>query len=79
MLAAAPAGAHPLGNFTVNRYHGLTDHSFDGIADAAVVDHAEIPTVQLEDDVDTDGDGEVTDAERERLRASSDAQHSPTI
>ncbi len=42
---AGTALAHPLGNFTVNHYDGLTllrDH----VTDHAVVDVAEIPTLQ---------------------------------
>ncbi|WP_305785701.1 urease accessory protein UreH domain-containing protein [Symbioplanes lichenis] len=42
---AGPAAAHPLGNFSVNRYAGLTLHQ-DRIDALAVVDLAELPTVQ---------------------------------
>ena len=45
-LAAAPASAHPLGNFTVNRYTGILV-SPDGLQVDHVVDLAEIPTAQL--------------------------------
>lgn len=45
LLPAAPAGAHPLGNFSVNQYTGLTLHP-DRIDATAVVDFAEIPTLQ---------------------------------
>ncbi|MEE4546712.1 high frequency lysogenization protein HflD, partial [Streptomyces sp. V4-01] len=43
-VAAGEACAHPLGNFTVNRYDGLTFHP-DRVEDLAVVDSAEIPTL----------------------------------
>ena len=42
---AAPASAHPLGNFTVNQYEGLTLHP-DRVEVTAVVDLAELPTRQ---------------------------------
>ncbi|MEV6008596.1 hypothetical protein AB0M29_17495 [Streptomyces sp. NPDC051976] len=55
-LAGPAASAHPLGNFTVNRYDGLTLHP-DRVDDLAVVDTAEIPTLQAEPAIDTDHDG----------------------
>ncbi|WP_073925521.1 high frequency lysogenization protein HflD [Streptomyces sp. CB03911] len=62
--AGAPAAeAHPLGNFSVNHYTGLTVHS-DHVEVLAVTDTAEIPTLQAAPDVDTDGDGDPSDAER---------------
>ncbi|BCB81862.1 hypothetical protein Pflav_082720 [Phytohabitans flavus] len=45
LMPAAPASAHPLGNFSVNQYTGLTLHP-DRIDATAVVDFAEIPTLQ---------------------------------
>jgi ABC-type nickel/cobalt efflux system permease component RcnA len=42
---ASPAAAHPLGNFSVNQYAGLRLHP-DRVDVAAVVDFAEIPTLQ---------------------------------
>jgi nickel/cobalt exporter len=62
-LPARPAAAHPLGNFSVNQYDGLTLHP-DRVEVAAVVDVAEIPTLQEKSSVDTDRDGTVTDPER---------------
>ncbi len=63
LLPARPAAAHPLGNFSVNQYDGLTLRP-DRVEVAAVVDVAEIPTVQEKSSVDTDRDGTVTDPER---------------
>ncbi|MDQ7907870.1 hypothetical protein RB614_25430 [Phytohabitans sp. ZYX-F-186] len=45
LMPAAPASAHPLGNFSVNQYTGLTLHP-DRIDATAIVDFAEIPTLQ---------------------------------
>ena len=59
---AAPAAAHPLGNFTVNSYSGLRV-----APDRLVVDHvldmAEIPTFQTRQTIDGDHDGQVSGAE----------------
>jgi nickel/cobalt exporter len=63
VATAAPAAAHPLGNFTVNHYNGLRIEA-SRIVDTAVVDWAEIPTTQLAHGVDADGDTRTTAAER---------------
>lgn len=55
-LGAAPAQAHPLGNFTVNHYDGLTLRRGQ-VVDSAVVDRAEIPTMQARATIDTNHDG----------------------
>ncbi|WP_406403658.1 nickel transporter [Streptomyces sp. NBC_00879] len=62
VLPAGTAAAHPLGNFTVNRYDGLlvapgrlgVDH---------VEDLAEIPAAQARTKIDRDGDREMSPAE----------------
>ncbi len=62
--------AHPLGNFTVNHYDGLTlwrDH----VTDYAVVDVAEIPTLQDKPLADTDGDGVISATEAPPSRPAS--------
>lgn len=68
-LAAPAASAHPLGNFTVNRYDGLTLRP-DRVDDLVVVDTAEIPTLQATPALDTDHDG--------RLSAGEAAAHART-
>lgn len=45
LAAAAVLAAHPLGNFSINHYDGLTIHR-DRIEYLAIVDLAEIPTLQ---------------------------------
>ncbi|MGV9270457.1 nickel/cobalt transporter [Kitasatospora sp. NPDC003701] len=60
---AAPAEAHPLGNFSLNHYLGFTVRP-DGIEVLAVTDAAEIPTLQEQPQVDRNGDGTADDAER---------------
>ena len=62
-VALLLALAHPLGNFSINSYVGLTvtPHQVTAVA---IVDSAEIPTLQDRPAVDTDGDGTVSDAER---------------
>lgn len=56
MLTPAPVSAHPLGNFTVNRYAGIWLAPGEVRVDY-VVDLAEIPSVQVMSDVDLNGDG----------------------
>jgi ABC-type nickel/cobalt efflux system permease component RcnA len=64
LCAATPAAvlAHPLGNFTINHYAGLTLTPGEVRLDV-VIDMAEIPTFQERQQIDADGDGDVTDAE----------------
>jgi hypothetical protein len=64
-LPARPAlaqPAHPLGNFSVNQAIGL-DLYPDRVAVAAIVDLAELPTLQERPGVDANGDGKITAAE----------------
>jgi nickel/cobalt transporter (NicO) family protein len=64
-LPARPAlaqPAHPLGNFSVNQAIGLALHP-DRVAAAAIVDLAELPTLQERPAVDANGDGKVSAAE----------------
>jgi ABC-type nickel/cobalt efflux system permease component RcnA len=63
VLPAAPAAAHPLGNFTVNHYDGLTLLP-SSVDDEAVLDSAEIPTAQARSSVDANGDGQLLEVER---------------
>jgi ABC-type nickel/cobalt efflux system permease component RcnA len=56
MLPAAAAAAHPLGNFSVNRYHGLIVEPGELRVDA-VQDLAEIPAAQATPRIDADHDG----------------------
>ncbi len=56
------AQAHPLGNFTVNHYDGIT-LSPDRVEVLSILDSAEIPTVQERRTTDGDGDGTISSAE----------------
>ena len=58
----AAAGAHPLGNFTTNRYSRIL-FSTDAVQITYVLDYAEIPTFKEMRFLDTDGDGALSDAE----------------
>lgn len=62
LAAPSVASAHPLGNFTVNRYSRISVYS-DQIRVEYVLDMAEIPTFQENPNVDTNGDGNVSDSE----------------
>jgi nickel/cobalt transporter (NicO) family protein len=64
-LPARPASAqpvHPLGNFSVNQAVGL-DLYPDRVTVAAIVDLAELPTLQERPVVDANGDGKVSATE----------------
>ena len=62
VLLPAVALAHPLGNFTINHYAGLTIGR-DSVALDIVIDMAEIPAFQERQTMDADLDGEVGDDE----------------
>ncbi|GAB1641940.1 sulfite exporter TauE/SafE family protein [Krasilnikovia sp. MM14-A1259] len=69
LLCPAPAQAHPLGNFTTNQYAGLRV-SVAGVDVDYVLDLAELPTYQAQhEDIDTDGDGTDSPAERDGYAA----------
>ncbi|MEZ4511331.1 MAG: sulfite exporter TauE/SafE family protein [Chloroflexota bacterium] len=63
---AKPAAAHPLGNFSVNRYSRLQINQ-DNVELFYVVDMAEIPTFQTWAAIDTDGNEEIDAAENGRF------------
>lgn len=67
VLLPASALAHPLGNFTINRYAGIRI-STDRISLDVVIDRAEIPTFTERQRIDTDGDGQISDSETEAER-----------
>ena len=63
-LSAAPtASAHPLGNFSVNRYSRLIV-SPEEVRLVYVLDMAEIPTFQIRPNIDQNGDGALSSAEQ---------------
>src|SRR5207244_11739626 len=73
-LARPPhADAHPLGNFTVNRYSRLELYS-DAIRVRYVLDMAEIPTFQEIDSIDLAGDGPPTASETEAYLSGKTAE-----
>src|SRR5213593_3362876 len=68
-LARAPhVEAHPLGNFTINRYSRIELYS-DAVRVRYVLDMAEIPTFQEMEAIDLDGDGEPSSQENEAYLA----------
>jgi nickel/cobalt transporter (NicO) family protein len=78
LIPAKPAGAHPLGNFSVNQYLGLTLHP-DRLDATAIVDFAEIPTLQDRPAADTNHDGTVDPAELSARAASLCGQLSSNV
>lgn len=79
-LAALPtlALAHPLGNFSVNRYSRL-DADPDQIVLFYVLDMAEIPTFQELPRIDSDGDGEISATENESYLSAQLATLQPNL
>jgi len=61
-FSAAAVLAHPLGNFTINHYAGIRVEP-DRIRLDVVIDEAEIPTFQVTQRLDRDGDGSLSPAE----------------
>jgi ABC-type nickel/cobalt efflux system permease component RcnA len=68
VLAPAIAAAHPLGNFTTNRYAALTIEP-RAIRVAYALDLAELPTYREMPLVDSNGDGAADPAERDAYAA----------
>lgn len=68
-LLAGPAAAHPLGNFTVNRYAGLVVRP-EAVTVELVVDLAEVPAYQRRFEIDVDRSGSASAAERSAFAAS---------
>ncbi|MEX1046335.1 MAG: hypothetical protein WD757_03400 [Actinomycetota bacterium] len=63
VLLAPPAGAHPLGNFTVNTFTRISVAPGEARV-LYVVDMAEVPTLQERPRIDSNGDGAIAAAER---------------
>ena len=64
-----PASAHPLGNLTVNTYAGVMVAA-DAVRVDYVVDLAELPTVQAQQRIDTDGNGAYSASEMDAYGAA---------
>ena len=62
LFLAGSAGAHPLGNFSVNQFSRLEVEK-TRIEIRQILDLAEIPTFQIKDEIDADKDGTLSDAE----------------
>ncbi len=78
LLVPGLAAAHPLGNFTINHYTGIRVEPARILLDV-VIDEAEIPAFQARLDFDTDGDGEVSDAETDVGRGSACQKLAPSL
>jgi ABC-type nickel/cobalt efflux system permease component RcnA len=78
LVPAAPASAHPLGNFTVNQYSALRVQP-DRVLLDLVVDMAEIPTFQSRSDYDTNGDGRTDPAEARAYSSRTCARQSAQL
>jgi nickel/cobalt exporter len=72
------ASAHPLGNFTVNRYSGIVVAA-DGVTVEHVLDLAEIPTAQRTPAIDRNRDGHLDPAELAPWAAQQCRVMAPTL
>jgi ABC-type nickel/cobalt efflux system permease component RcnA len=70
ILVPAVVSAHPLGNFTINHFAGLSVVGSNVNVDV-IIDRAEIPTFQERQSIDTNGDGTVSPAEQEVSRLAA--------
>jgi nickel/cobalt transporter (NicO) family protein len=78
LLAAGPAAAHPLGNFSVNHYTAVyvSDRSLEV---DLVVDLAELPAIEVLRGIDTDGDRVLSAAEAQAARGPLCAHRSSAL
>ncbi|HEV8281238.1 MAG TPA: hypothetical protein VGQ02_05230, partial [Candidatus Limnocylindrales bacterium] len=70
MLAPTMAVAHPLGNYTINRYAEVRVEP-DRVLLDVVIDQAEIPTFLARQNFDLDGDGSIADEETDAGRVDA--------
>ena len=73
LLRPSAAEAHPLGNFTINRYSRLDLYS-DAVRIRYVLDMAEIPAFQELPKIDTNGDGDLSQSENDAYLAVKSAE-----
>jgi ABC-type nickel/cobalt efflux system permease component RcnA len=70
LLAPRPAAAHPLGNFSVNRYTRIEPWPGQ-LRLRTILDMAEIPTLQEQPKIDADADGALSAAEQDAYLAAT--------
>ena len=78
VAGAGSAQAHPLGNFSINRFSGI-EVSRDSISIHYAVDMAEVPTFQRRDELDVDGDGETSEQELATFAARAARDLAPNL
>lgn len=64
-----PASAHPMGNFSINHYTKLTVEK-GRLTGRFILDMAEVPTVDELLEIDRNGDGKISDAEKSAYLAT---------
>jgi len=69
LAVVGAVAAHPLGNFTINHYAGIRVEP-DRLLLDVVIDQAEIPAFQARQELDADGDGEISDRELDDARVA---------
>ncbi len=77
-LWAGSAAAHPMGNFSINHYSGLTIGK-EAVHIRYILDFAEIPAFQEIQAIDSNADGETTDGEITRYLEIKSGQLAPYL
>ena len=78
VAGAGPALAHPLGNFSINRFSGI-EVGRDEVSIHYVVDMAEVPTFQRRDELDTNRDEQISPLELESYAQQTAVRLSPNL
>ena len=78
LITPAIASAHPLGNFTINRFSRLQPGA-DGVHLTYIVDMAEVPAFRERQAMDVDGDGAVSDDEAQAYLAEQIKRFQPNL
>ncbi len=78
LVLPAVAQAHPLGNFTINRFSRV-EPGADGVHLTYIVDMAEVPAFRERQAMDDNGDGAVSDAEAQGYLAEQVERFQPNL
>ena len=78
LVLPAVALAHPLGNFTINRFSRV-EPGADGVHLTYIVDMAEVPAFRERQAMDDNGDGAVSDAEAQGYLAAQVERFQPNL
>ncbi len=78
LIAPAVASAHPLGNFTINRFSRI-EPAADGVQLTYIVDMAEVPTFRERQAMDQNRDGKISDDEAQTYLTAQIQRFQPNL